>query len=123
MSSAESAQSRVEELRRLIRHHDELYYEQAAPEISDFEYDQLFAELRRLEEEHPELLTPDSPTQRVAGEPLDGLTQVSHEIPMLSLDNSYSKSELAAWWGRVQKQLGSPPLPDQPRESSSPREC
>jgi DNA ligase (NAD+) len=109
MSDSTSVQPRVEELRRLIHHHDRLYYVQAAPEISDFEYDQLFAELRRLEEEHPELVTPDSPTQRVGGAALDELTQVEHAVPMLSLDNSYSKSELAAWWERVQRQLGAPP--------------
>jgi DNA ligase (NAD+) len=100
---------RVDELRREIRRHDNLYYVDAAPEISDFEYDQLLAELTRLEASHPELVTPDSPTQRVGGEPLDGLEQVGHVVPMLSLDNSYSKEELRAWADRTTREIGHPP--------------
>jgi len=100
---------RVEELRREIRRHDRLYYVEAAPEISDAEYDQLFAELKELEELYPGLLTPDSPTQRVGGEPLEGLEQVRHVVPMLSLDNTYSRGELDEWYGRVTRQLGHPP--------------
>jgi len=100
---------RIEELRRLIRRHDHLYYVLAEPEISDFEYDQLFAELVRLEEAHPELVSPNSPTRRVGGRPLDGLEQVEHAQPMLSLDNSYSKSELRAWYARVERELGRDP--------------
>jgi len=101
--------ARIEELRRLIRHHDRLYYVHARPEISDFEYDRLFAELRRLEQEHPEAVAPDSPTRRVAGEPADGLAQAAHRLPMLSLDNTYSEAELEAWYERVSRQLGRPP--------------
>ena len=100
---------RVEELRQLLRRHDHLYYVLAAPEISDFEYDQLFSELKKLEEAHPEILTPNSPTQRVGGQPLDGLVQVAHAHPMLSLDNSYSKDELRAWFARAERELGRDP--------------
>ena len=103
------ASQRVEELRRLIRHHDRLYYTLGVPEISDFEYDQLYAELRRLEAENPGLVTPDSPTQRVAGAPLEELENVAHVVPMLSLDNTYSTDELASWYERVRRQLGSKP--------------
>jgi DNA ligase (NAD+) len=103
------AQRRVEELRRLVRHHDNRYYILADPEISDFEYDQLYAELVELERLFPELQSPSSPTQRVAGEPLEGLEQVQHEIPMLSLDNSYSKDELHVWFERLSRELGHEP--------------
>jgi DNA ligase (NAD+) len=102
---------RIDELRRLIRHHDHLYYVDASPEISDFEYDQLLAELGKLEEDHPELQTLDSPTQRVGGRPVDELEQVAHAHPMLSLDNSYSKEELHAWYARVVRELGRDPGP------------
>ena len=100
---------RVEELRREIRRHDHLYYVLARPEIDDREYDRLFAELRELEGRYPELVTPDSPTQRVGGEPLEELRQVRHEVPMLSLDNTYSREELGEWYGRVSRTLGHPP--------------
>jgi DNA ligase (NAD+) len=109
MSKRDEASARVEELRRLIRHHDRLYYVLASPEISDFEYDELFAELLRLEEAHPELVTPVSPTQRVGGEPADELEQVPHATPMLSLDNSYSKLELRTWNDRMVRELGRAP--------------
>ncbi len=103
MSAA--AARRVEELRGLIRHHDRRYHVEAAPEISDLEYDRLLEELRALEERHPELASPDSPTQRVGGAPVDGLRPVRHAIPMLSMDNTYSADDLAAWAKRVQKLL------------------
>jgi DNA ligase (NAD+) len=109
MSTHDEASGRIDELRRLIRHHDRLYYVLASPEISDFEYDQLFAELLRMEEAHPELVIPVSPTQRVGGEPVDGLEQVPHASLMLSLDNSYSKLELRAWHDRVIRELGRAP--------------
>ena len=96
---------RVDELRRCLRRHDHLYYVLATPEISDFEYDQLFSELQRLEEASPELQSPNSPTRRVGGHPLDGLEQVAHAHPMLSLDNSYSKDELRAWYARAEREL------------------
>ncbi len=103
------ADRRAAELRRLIREHDHRYYVLAEPSISDFEYDRLFGELRTLEEQYPELQSPTSPTRRVGGEPLDGLEQVAHSVPMLSLDNSYSRDELHAWHDRVCRDLGREP--------------
>jgi len=100
---------RIKELRELLRRHDHLYYVLATPEIADFEYDQLFSELKGLETAHPELATPNSPTRRVGGHPLDGLVQVAHVHPMLSLDNSYSKTELHAWYARAERELGGDP--------------
>lgn len=101
--------ARIEELRTEIRRHDLLYYDRAEPEISDFEYDRLFAELKELEAAHPELMSVDSPTLRVGGLPLEGLEQVEHAVPMLSLDNTYSTSELGAWYDRVSRSLGHSP--------------
>ncbi len=109
MTTRSQVERRVDELRRSIRRHDRLYYVLAAPEISDFEYDQLFAELRRLEELHPDLVSPDSPTQRVAGEPLEELRQAAHAVSMLSLDNSYSKDDLRSWYSRMCRELGREP--------------
>ena len=103
------AARRVDELRGLVRRHDHRYYVLADPEISDYEYDQLFSELKELEEKFPDLQTPTSPTQRVAGEPLPGLDQVEHTVPMLSLDNSYSRDELEAWHARLCRELGHDP--------------
>ena len=103
------ADRRANELRRLIREHDHRYYVLAEPSISDFEYDRLFAELRDLEEKYPELQSPTSPTLRVGGKPLQGLEQVAHAVPMLSLDNSYSRDELHAWHDRVCRDLGREP--------------
>jgi len=102
----ERAAERVAELRAEIRHHDFLYYVRDAPEISDARYDELFRELQRLEEEHPELVSPDSPTQRVGGEPLDELPTVVHAAPMLSLDSSEDEAALRRFDERVRKGLG-----------------
>ena len=96
---------RVEELRHEIRRHEELYYVQAAPEISDADFDVLMNELKALEAAHPELLTPDSPTQRVGGRPTEGFAQVEHLQPMLSLDNAYDEEDLRAFDERVRKGL------------------
>jgi DNA ligase (NAD+) len=104
-----SVRARVEELRREIRRHEHLYYVLANPEIGDLEFDRLMAELRSLEQAHPELARDDSPTQRVGGAPVDGLPQVRHTTPMLSLDNSYNEHELEEWMGRVRKGLGRDP--------------
>ncbi len=103
------AARRVDELRELVRRHDHRYYVLADPEISDYEYDQLFSELKELEGEFPDLQTLASPTQRVAGEPLPGLDQVEHAVPMLSLDNSYSRDELESWYVRLRRELGHDP--------------
>jgi DNA ligase (NAD+) len=97
---------RVRELRDAIRHHEECYYIRNAPEISDEEFDRLLHELERLESEHPELVTADSPTQRVAGRPIEGFETVEHAAPMLSLDNVYNKDELRAFDERVRKGAG-----------------
>ena len=99
------AKIRIEELRREIRRHDRLYYVDAHPEISDREYDRLYTELKSLEDAHPELLTPDSPTQRVGGEPIEGFKTVRHREPMLSIDNTYSAEELREFDRRVRKLL------------------
>ena len=88
-------------LRAEIERHEKLYYRDAQPEISDREFDALVAELAALESEHPELVTPDSPTQRVGGAPLEGFAQVVHDPPMQSLDNSYSMDELREWGDRL----------------------
>ena len=97
---------RIAELRREVRRHDRLYYVEAAPEISDRQYDRLLEQLRALEAEHPELVTPDSPTQRVAGEPIEGFQTVTHASPMLSVDNTYNEAELGEFDTRVRKALG-----------------
>jgi DNA ligase (NAD+) len=104
-----TAARRVEELRKLLQHHDRRYYVFADPEISDYEYDQLFSELKQLEQDFPDLQSPTSPTQRVGDEPLPGLNQVAHAMPMLSLDNSYSRDELHAWHSRLARELGREP--------------
>ncbi|HUJ09136.1 MAG TPA: NAD-dependent DNA ligase LigA [Verrucomicrobiae bacterium] len=99
------AQRRIADFREQIRRHDHLYYVEAQPEISDFEYDKLYAELKKLEEQFPELITPDSPTQRVGGAPLKEFKSVRHVVPMMSLDNTYSIEELRTFDTRVRKLL------------------
>jgi DNA ligase (NAD+) len=99
-------QGRIEELREQIRYHNRRYYVEDAPEISDAEYDALYNELENLEAEHPELVTPDSPTQRVGGEPLEGFEEVRYAIPMLSLSNARKTEELREWDARVRRLLG-----------------
>ncbi len=104
-----SEAERIERLRREIRRHDWLYYVEAEPEISDREYDALFDELKRLEAERPELVTPDSPTQRIGGKPIEGFDRVRHDPPMLSIDNTYNLDELREFDARVAKTLGDEP--------------
>ncbi|ADV61748.1 DNA ligase, NAD-dependent [Isosphaera pallida ATCC 43644] len=98
---------RIERLRREIEHHNRLYYVEAAPVISDAEYDRLVKDLEALEAERPDLVTPDSPTQRVGGAPLGEFITVEHTVPMLSIDNAYSEAELREWATRVRKGLTS----------------
>ncbi len=105
---SESIAERIARLREAVRYHAYRYYVLDAPEISDAEYDALFRELQRLEEEHPDLVTPDSPTQRVGGEPLDHFEKVTHPEPMLSLSNSFGPEELQAWRDRALRLLPSP---------------
>jgi DNA ligase (NAD+) len=97
----------MEELREQLRYHNWRYYVLADPETTDFEYDQLFTRLKALEQEHPELVTPDSPTQVVGGAPIEGFVQARHATPMLSLDNSYNVAELREFDERVRKNLAS----------------
>lgn len=101
--AADEGAQRLEELRAEIRHHEYRYYVLDSPEIGDTEYDALFRELRSLEEAHPELVTSDSPTQRVGGDPLAAFGEVRHMEPMLSLANAKDPGELAAWHARVMK--------------------
>ena len=96
---------RVEELRAQLRHHSHLYYVLDDPQVSDAEYDALLRELIRIEEAHPELITPDSPTQRVGAEPSNLFESVAHRQRMFSLDNAESAADLEAWQGRLERQL------------------
>jgi DNA ligase (NAD+) len=105
MSQAQEAARRIDELRRLIRHHNRRYYVDQAPEISDREFDRLLAELEALEREHPQLDHPDSPTHRVGGEPLKEFRTVAHATPMLSLANTYTEGEVRDFDARARKLL------------------
>jgi DNA ligase (NAD+) len=102
--------ARADQLRTELRHHEHLYYVLDKPEISDAEYDALMNELKRIEATNPDLLTPDSPTQRVGGKPAEGFKKVRHSRPMLSLDNAYSAEELADWDRRVRELAGNLPV-------------
>ncbi len=93
-------------MRYKIRHHEYLYYVLDQPEISDLEFDKLMQQLKEMESQHPELVTPDSPTQRVGGKPREGFVKVPHSSSMLSLDNTYSEEELRAWERRVHELSG-----------------
>ena len=103
---SDTIKKKIEKLREQIRHHDYLYYVLAQPEISDKEYDSLMRELKELEAKYPQYITPDSPTQRVSGQVLEGFKTVNHRQKMLSLDNTYSFEELDDWDERVHKGLG-----------------
>ncbi len=105
-----SSASKIAELREEIRRHDRKYYVEAAPEISDAEYDRLMARLKQLEAEHPELITPDSPTQRIGDRPVEGLVAVEHRVPMLSIENTYSLDDLKKYGERVAKFLPGEPI-------------
>ncbi len=98
--------ARIAHLREEIARHDRLYYVEATPVISDFEYDKLMKELIELETAHPELRSAESPSQRVGGEPIEGFETVEHAVPMISIDNTYSEEEVHAWGDRVRKGLG-----------------
>jgi DNA ligase (NAD+) len=102
---------RIEDLREQVRYHNRRYHIEDAPEISDAEYDALVSELEGLEAEHPELVTPDSPTQRVGGEPLEGFEEVRHAVPMLSLANARKTEDLREWDARVRRLLGDDETP------------
>src|SRR5256884_1226598 len=102
---------KIAQLREEIRKHDRLYYQDAAPIISDREYDRLYKELVNLETQFPDLLTPDSPTQRVSGKPLEAFAQIQHVAPMLSLDNTYSEEEVVNFYKRITRLLPDEKIP------------
>jgi len=104
--SSPAIQKQIEALREKIRHHEHRYYVLDDPEISDADFDKLMNELKRLEAEHPNLITPDSPTQRVGGKPREGFVKAKHSSPMLSLDNAYREEELRDWERRVHELSG-----------------
>jgi DNA ligase (NAD+) len=103
--------ARIIELREQIRHHEERYYIQNAPEIADEQFDRLLHELEQLEAQYPDLVSVDSPTQRVAGRPVEGFATVDHLVPMLSLDNAYTEEELRAFDERVRRAAGIGDMP------------
>ena len=105
MAVPDEITARVDELRVQIRYHNERYHVLDEPEVSDAEYDALTRELRALEEEFPELVTPDSPTQQVGGAPSATFAAVTHRVPMMSLDNAFSFDELVAWGTRAERGL------------------
>ncbi|MFZ1943982.1 MAG: NAD-dependent DNA ligase LigA [Acidobacteriaceae bacterium] len=105
-TASRGIEKQIDELRETLRHHEHLYYGLDAPEVSDAQYDKWMRELRALEDAHPELRTPDSPTQRVGGKPKEGFAKVSHSRPMLSLDNAYNEEELREWDRRVRDLAG-----------------
>src|SRR6202048_954751 len=106
MAAAKDLEPKIEALREKIRYHEHLYYVLDNPEISDTEFDKLMQQLQQLEPEHPTLIAPDSPTQRVGGKPREGFVKVRHSSPMLSLDNTYNEEELRAWERRVHELTG-----------------
>ena len=106
VTASKSLEKEIESLREKIRHHEYLYYVVDNPEISDVDFDKLMRQLKDLEAAHPELLTTDSPTQRVGGKPREGFVKVPHSSPMLSLDNTYNEEELRGWERRVHELSG-----------------
>jgi DNA ligase (NAD+) len=105
MAARKTPAARAEELRRLLHHHSYTYYILDRPEITDADYDRLFNELKELEAAHPDLVTPDSPTQRVGGTVAEGFASVQHRVPMLSLDNAYTADEIREFEARLQRAL------------------
>src|ERR1700683_554725 len=106
MPAAKDLEKKIEALREKIRHHEYLYHVLDNPEISDAEFDTLMQQLKDRESQHPALVTPDSPTQRVGGKPREGFGKVRHSTPMLSLDNTYNEEELRGWERRVHELSG-----------------
>jgi DNA ligase (NAD+) len=102
----ETVGRRIEELRTRIEYHNRKYYIEDDPEISDLEFDRLMKELQDLEKQNPELITPESPTQRVGGQPISGFRQANHSTPMLSIDNTYSEEAVKEFDTRVRRLLG-----------------
>jgi len=106
MADLTDVKDRIEQLKALINHHNYRYYVLDSPEVSDAEYDGLMRELRQLEEQYPEFLTSDSPTQRIGAAPVEAFGVVEHPLPLLSLGNAFSKEELLAWYNRISKLVG-----------------
>src|SRR5919106_6124979 len=106
MPSKQQARARARELRAAIDHHSYRYHVLDDPEVADAEYDALVAELIEIESEYPDLITPDSPTQRIGAPPSDAFAPVRHRSPMMSLDNCFSLEELQAWGRRVEREIG-----------------
>ena len=106
MPASKDVQQKIEALRDKVRHHEHRYYVLDSPEITDAEFDRLMNQLKAVEAEYPELITPDSPTQRVGGKPREGFIKVRHSTPMLSLDNAYTEDELRDWERRVHELTG-----------------
>src|ERR1700683_2510855 len=100
-AAAKDLGKKIESLRDKIRHHESLYYVLDSPEISDAEFDKLMQQLKQIESDHPDLVTPDSPTQRVGGKPREGFVKVPHSSPMLSLDNALNEEELREFLTRI----------------------
>jgi DNA ligase (NAD+) len=109
-STSATPEARIADLRKQINHHNHKYYVDAKPEISDQAFDKLLKELEHLESSHPDLVTPDSPTQRVGGQPIPGFKKVAHRVRMLSIDNTYNANELKEFDQRVRKLLGKQPV-------------
>ena len=112
---SDSMENRIEALRKTIERHNYKYYIEDNPEISDLEFDRLMKELQDLERQYPELITPDSPTQRVGGQPIEGFRQVNHRVPMLSIENTYNEEEVREFDARIHRLLEG----ENPRTSSS----
>ena len=106
MATAKDTEKKIEALRDQIRHHEYRYFVLDDPEISDANFDQVMNQLKKLEAEHPALITPDSPTQRVGGKPREGVVKAAHSSPMLSLDNTYNVDDLRNWERRVHELSG-----------------
>src|SRR5919205_3464267 len=109
-ATAKDIHEKIESLREKIRHHEYRYYVLDQPEVSDAEFDRLMNELKALEAAHPDLITPDSPTQRVGGKPREGFVKVQHSSPMLSLDNALNEAELREFDRRVRELLKQAPF-------------
>ena len=105
MDAFENLKKRAEELRAELNRHARLYYEDDAPEISDFQYDELMRELQDIEGKYPELAEPDSPTQRIGGAPREGFVKVAHAEPMMSLENALNRDELAEFYTKLGESL------------------
>ena len=106
MSDLTDIQNKIDELKKQLNYHNNRYYVLDSPEISDAEYDGLMQQLRKMEEQYPQLLTPDSPSQRVGAAPVTALGVVEHPVPMLSLGNAFNTEDLYAWHTRTLKLLG-----------------